>query len=62
MVRPWPVAKALLLSICIALLGFPLWASRDRHAGRGLKRAILAVVLFNLFYIVVLRVIVPRFG
>ncbi|MFT3710231.1 MAG: hypothetical protein QM817_21600 [Archangium sp.] len=56
------MAKALLLSICIALLGFPLWAARDRHPGRGLKRAILAVVLFNFFYIVVLRVIVPRFG
>ena len=56
------MAKALLLSICIALVGLPLWAAKDRPPGRGLKRALLAVVAFNFFYIVVLRVIVPRLG
>ncbi|MFO0600857.1 MAG: hypothetical protein U0228_36440 [Myxococcaceae bacterium] len=56
------MAKALLLSICIAMVAIPLFAAKDRHPGRGLKRALLGVVLFNVFYIVVLRVIVPRFG
>ncbi len=56
------MAKALLLSICIAMVALPLVATRDRHVGRGLKRAVLGVVLFNFLYIVVLRVIVPRFG
>ncbi|MBL8914984.1 MAG: hypothetical protein JNM17_30040 [Archangium sp.] len=56
------MAKALLLSICISLIGFPLWVAKDPHPARGLKRALLAVVAFNFFYIIVLRVIVPRFG
>ena len=56
------VAKALLLSVCIALVAIPLMTARDVHPARGLKRALFGVVLFNLFYVVVLRVILPRFG
>jgi hypothetical protein len=56
------VAKALILSVCLALVGVPLWAARDPHPGRGLKRALVGVALFNVFYVFILRVLVPRFG
>jgi hypothetical protein len=56
------VAKLFILSVCIALVVIPLLASRDPHPVRGLKRAIAGVVVFNLFYIFILRVIVPRLG
>lgn len=54
--------KLLLLSVCLALVGIPLWASRDSFPGRGLKRALLGVVVFNLFYMFLVRVVVPRVG
>ena len=54
--------KLLLLSVCLALVGIPLWAARDAHPGRGLKRALVGVVMFNLLYVFLLRVVVPRLG
>jgi hypothetical protein len=56
------VAKFFILSVCLALVGIPLWASRDEHPVRGLKRALFGVVMFNLFYVFLLRVVVPRVG
>lgn len=54
------MAKLLILSVCLALVGIPLWASRDTHPRRGLKRALFGVVAFNLFYVVLLRFVLPR--
>ena len=56
------MAKLLLLSVCLALVGIPLWASRDAHPARGLKRALIGLVLFNLVYVFLLRVVIPRVG
>lgn len=54
--------KLLVLSVCIALLVIPLVAGRDPHPARGLKRALFGVVVFNLIYVVLLRVVYPRLG
>lgn len=54
--------KLLILSVCLALVGIPLFAARDPHPARGLKRALLGVVAFNVFYLFLLRVVVPRVG
>lgn len=54
--------KLLILSVCLALLIIPLVTARDPHPGRGLKRALLGVVAFNLIYVVLLRVVYPRIG
>lgn len=54
------VAKLLILSVCLALVGIPLWAARDPHPVRGMKRALLGVAAFNIFYVFLLRVILPR--
>lgn len=51
--------KLLLLSVCLALVIIPLWSAGDRYPGRGLKRALVGVVLFNLFYVFLLRVVFP---
>ena len=56
------MGKFLLLSVCFALVGIPLWAPRDGHPGRGLKRVLLGVMLFNLFYVFLVRVVIPRVG
>jgi hypothetical protein len=54
--------KLLLLSVCLALVGIPLFASRDPYPARGLKRALFGVMVFNLFYVFLVRVVVPRVG
>jgi hypothetical protein len=56
------MAKLLLLSVCIALVGIPLWVARSPHPGHGLKRALVGVMIFNLFYLVLVRVVIPRVG
>ncbi len=50
------------MSVVIALLALPILAARDPHPVRGLKRALASVMAFNLFFIFVLRVVVPRIG
>ncbi|MEO6238917.1 MAG: hypothetical protein ABIQ52_18125 [Vicinamibacterales bacterium] len=55
------MAKLLLLSIVILLIAIPILASRDRNPRRGLKRALLWMLAFNLFYVVIVRFIYPHF-
>jgi hypothetical protein len=52
--------KLLLMSIVIASVFFPLWAARDPSARRGLRKTILAVLAFNLIYMLLLRFVYPR--
>lgn len=52
--------KVILLSIALALLGIPVWASRDAVPVRGLRKALLGVCAFNLLYVFFLRVVLPR--
>lgn len=52
--------KLLLLSVLIALVALPVNAARARHPSRALKRALVGLALFNLFYVVGLRFIYPR--
>jgi hypothetical protein len=56
------MSKLILLSIALAQIAIPLWASGDRDPRRGLRRALFFVVLFNFFYAFLLRVVVPRLG
>jgi len=54
------IVKLLLISIVIASIAFPLWAAADRSARRGLRKTILAVLTFNLTYMLLLRLVYPR--
>lgn len=54
------MAKLILLSVCLALVGIPLFVARDPHPARGLKRALIGVAAFNVFYLLLLRFVLPR--
>jgi hypothetical protein len=53
-------AKLLLLSVVIVTIAFPILTSHDPSAHRGLKRALLLIAAFNLFYLFALRFIYPH--
>lgn len=42
--------KFMLLSVLYAMILLPSLAARERHPARGVKKAILWMVLFNLWY------------
>lgn len=52
----------MLMSVVLALLILPMFAARDPVQGRGLKRAVASIVAFNIFFVFIVRVIVPRLG
>jgi len=54
------IAKLLLVSIVLAAVVIPIRAARTRGARRGLRKAILWMVAFNLFYLFAVRIIYPR--
>jgi hypothetical protein len=53
-------AKILLVSVVLMMVAIPVLAARDPNPKRGLKKAILLVVAFNLFYLFAVRYIYPR--
>jgi hypothetical protein len=56
------MSKFIQLSIVLATIVLPWLAARDRSASRGLRRAVAALVAFNVFYVVTITYILPRFG
>jgi hypothetical protein len=54
------MAKLLLLSIVIMMVAIPVLAARDRSPKRGLQKAILLTIAFNVIYLFAVRFIYPR--
>jgi hypothetical protein len=54
------VAKLLLLSVVVVMIGLPIMMARDPNAKRGLNRTILLVIAFNLLYLFAVRFIYPH--
>jgi hypothetical protein len=52
--------SALLQTMLLALLAIPIVAAHDSRPWRGLKRALLWFVAFNLLYALALRFVYPR--
>jgi hypothetical protein len=52
--------KFMLLSVLYSLILLPSLAARERHPARGVKKAILMMVVFNLVYTFMVLVIWPR--
>ncbi len=46
--------KLLFISILVADIAIPIWASRHPDARGALKKALLGVLLFNVCYVVAL--------
>jgi hypothetical protein len=45
------MSKLLLLSVLIASIALPTIAAREKNAKRGLRKAIIYMLLFNVFYL-----------
>lgn len=45
------MSKLLLLSILIASIALPARAAREKNPRRGLRKTIVYVLLFNVFYL-----------
>lgn len=52
--------KLVYYSLLIAMVAIPLVAARDRSAARGLRRAVVAFVLFVGAYVIAIVYVVPR--
>ena len=56
------MSKLVLMSVVLALVALPILAARDPLPQRGLKRALVSVVAFNIFFVFLVRFVVPRLG
>ena len=54
------MAKFVLLSVIIGSIAVPVFAAREANAMRGLKKTVLLLLAFNLFYLFAVRFIYPR--
>ena len=54
------MGKLILLLPVIAMVAVPAFAARDPNPRRGLRKALVLMVFFNLFELFALRVILPR--
>ena len=54
------MAKLLLLSVVIMMVAIPVLTARDRSAKRGLQKAIILMIVFNIFYVLAVRFIYPH--
>jgi hypothetical protein len=53
------VKKLLLLSVVIATIVVPVLAARDPSPARAVKKTVVLMVLFGLFYLLAMRFIYP---
>jgi hypothetical protein len=54
------MAKLLLLSVVIMMIAIPVLSAQDRSPRRGLQKAILLMIAFNVFYVLAVRYIYPH--
>jgi 8-oxo-dGTP diphosphatase len=54
------LAKILLLSVVIAMMAIPILSARDTNPRRSVRKVILLIFVFNLFYLLAVRFIYPR--
>jgi hypothetical protein len=52
--------KLILISILFANVVIPLWAARERSARRGLRKALVATLAFDVAYVVAVVVVAQR--
>ena len=56
------MGKIILISILLATIALPMRAARDPSPTRGLRRTVLWLVAFNVFYLIAIIYILPRVG
>lgn len=55
------MSKLILMSIMIAMFAIPIRASREKDARKGLKKAVVQLLIFEAFYVFALRFLWGRF-
>jgi len=51
--------SALLMSVVVAVIAFPVLAARDPKPRRGMARMLLALLIFNALYVAYLTLVHP---
>jgi len=54
------MGRLILVSIIVGTVVIPLWAARDPRPARGLRRALLSTLAFELLWLCAVLVIYPR--
>lgn len=54
------MSKLVLFSVIIMMFAIPIAAARAKNPRRGFSRMLVAMLLFNLFYLFAVRYIYPR--
>jgi len=54
------MAKLLLMSCVIAIIAVPIACADDKSPRRGLRRTVLLIVAYDLFYVFAMRFIYPH--
>ena len=54
--------KALLLTIAVALVVIPLLAAGDPSPTRGIKKTVVGIIAFDVFYLFLVRFVLPYLG
>jgi hypothetical protein len=54
------MAKLLQLSVLIAIIAIPARAARDPNPARGLRKALIHTIYFNLFYLFIIMFVYGR--
>ena len=52
--------KLILVSILLANVAIPVWAARERSARRGLWKALCAMLVFDVAYLLAVLFVYPR--
>ena len=55
------MSKLILLSIVIGMIGIPARAAREKNAAKALKKVVLQMLIFEVFYLFALRYLYGRF-
>jgi len=54
------VAKLVLLSVVIMMFTIPLALGKDRNGRRSLRKMLVLVFMYNVFYYLIVRFVYPR--
>ena len=55
-----PMRKFLLFLLLVSMIVVPFLSGRERSGARSLKRMVLLIIIFNLFFLLALSLIYPR--
>lgn len=56
------MSKLILLSIIVAMVAIPARAAREKNARKGLRKVVIQMLVFEVFYLFALRFLYGRFG